>query len=80
MIRWPGIIKPGTVINDIGAHEDMMPTLLAAAGDPTVKEDLLKGKKVRRQILQGTPRRLQHDALFKGKVKNGRAGVHLLDR
>ena len=27
MIRWPGVIKPGTVINDIGAHEDMLPTL-----------------------------------------------------
>ena len=45
-IRWPGVIKPGTVINDIGAHEDMLPTLLAAAGDTTVKKDLLKGKKV----------------------------------
>jgi arylsulfatase len=44
-IRWPGVIKPGTVINDIGAHEDMLPTLLAAAGDTTVKEDLLKGRK-----------------------------------
>ena len=45
MIRWPGVIKPGTVINDIGSHEDMTATLLAAAGDTTVKEDLLKGKK-----------------------------------
>lgn len=42
-IRWPGVIQPGTVINEIVAHEDMLPTLLAAAGDPTVKEDLLKG-------------------------------------
>ena len=45
-IRWPGVIKPGTVINDICAHEDMLPTLLAAAGDTNVKEDLLKGKQV----------------------------------
>jgi len=45
MIRWPGVIKPGTVINEIGAHEDMFPTLLAAAGDTKVKEDLLKGRK-----------------------------------
>jgi arylsulfatase len=45
-IRWPGVIKPGTVVNDIGAHEDMMTTLLAAAGDATVKEDLLTGRKV----------------------------------
>ncbi len=46
VIRWPGVIKPGTVINDICAHEDMLPTLLAAAGDTTVKEDLLKGRQV----------------------------------
>jgi arylsulfatase A-like enzyme len=46
VIRWPGVIKPGTVINDIGAHEDMLPTLLAAAGDTKVKEDLLQGKMV----------------------------------
>jgi arylsulfatase len=46
LMRWPGVIKPGTVSNDLGAHEDMIPTLLAAAGDTTVKEDLLKGKKV----------------------------------
>lgn len=42
-IRWPGTIEPGTVVNDIGAHEDMLPTLLAAAGNPTIKEDLLQG-------------------------------------
>jgi arylsulfatase A-like enzyme len=46
VIRWPGVIKPGTVINDIVAHEDMLPTLLAAAGDTKVKEDLLQGKMV----------------------------------
>ena len=46
VIRWPGVIKPGTIINEIAAHEDMIPTLLAAAGDTTVKEDLLKGRKV----------------------------------
>ena len=51
-IRWPGVIKPGTVINDIGAHEDMMTTLLAAAGDPNVKSDLLKGKKVGEKIFK----------------------------
>ena len=45
-IRWPGVIKPGTISNDIYAHEDMLPTLLAAAGVPDVKEQLLKGMKV----------------------------------
>jgi len=46
LIRWPGVVKPGTIVNDIGAHEDMLPTLLAAAGDTTAKDDLLKGRKV----------------------------------
>ena len=45
-IRWPGVIKPGTIINDIASHEDMMPTLLAAAGDTNVIEDLKKGRTV----------------------------------
>jgi arylsulfatase A-like enzyme len=42
-IRWPGVIEPGTIYNDIFSHEDMMPTLLAAAGVPDVKEQLLEG-------------------------------------
>jgi arylsulfatase A-like enzyme len=46
MVRWPGKIKPGSVSNDIMAHLDWMPTLLAAAGMPDVKEKLLKGYKV----------------------------------
>jgi len=46
LIKWPGTIAPGTIVNDIAAHEDMLATLLAAAGDPTVKEDLLKGRKI----------------------------------
>ncbi|MGI9402710.1 MAG: arylsulfatase, partial [Rhizobiaceae bacterium] len=43
VIRWPGTIQPGTVINDMLAHEDMLPTFLAAAGEPDIKEKLLKG-------------------------------------
>ena len=46
VIRWPGVIKPGTIFNDIFAHEDMLPTLVAAAGDANVKTTLLKGMKV----------------------------------
>jgi arylsulfatase len=46
LVRWPGVIKPGTVDNNIYSHEDMLPTLLAAAGVRDVKEQLLKGMKV----------------------------------
>jgi arylsulfatase len=44
-IRWPGVIKPGTIVNEIGSHEDMLSTLLAAAGEPDINEKLLKGHK-----------------------------------
>ncbi|TLD43611.1 MAG: Arylsulfatase [Candidatus Jettenia ecosi] len=45
IIRWPGVIKPDTVINNIGSHEDVLPTLLATAGEPDIAEKLEKGYK-----------------------------------
>ncbi len=42
-IRWPGKIKAGSVLNGIVSHQDMLPTLLAAAGDPDIKQKLLNG-------------------------------------
>ena len=46
VVRWPGVLKPGTIHNEVMAHEDWMPTLLAAAGDPDVTQKLLKGTTV----------------------------------
>ncbi len=46
VIRWPGHIKPGSVLNGIGSHQDMLPTLLAAAGDPDVSKKLLNGYQI----------------------------------
>lgn len=43
MMRWPGVIKPGTEINHITSHEDFVPTLVAAAGEPDVTAKLLRG-------------------------------------
>jgi arylsulfatase A-like enzyme len=42
-IRWPGKIPAGVVSNEIISHMDWMPTFLAAAGDPGVKDKLLVG-------------------------------------
>jgi len=36
VIRWPGRIPAGRVLNGIGAHEDVLPTVLAAAGVPDI--------------------------------------------
>lgn len=43
MVRWPGKIKPGSVNNEIVHHMDWLPTFLAAAGEPDIKEKLKKG-------------------------------------
>ncbi len=43
MVRWPGKIKPGSTSNEIISHLDWLPTILAMAGDPDIKQKLLKG-------------------------------------
>ncbi|HLV67540.1 MAG TPA: arylsulfatase, partial [Polyangiaceae bacterium] len=46
VIRWPGKIPAGTVSNEIISHHDWLPTFLAAAGEPQIKEKLLGGHTV----------------------------------
>ena len=46
ILRWPGKIKPGQVSNEIAAHHDMLPTMLAVAGDTEVTNKLRAGYKV----------------------------------
>ena len=43
LIRWPGTVQPGTVINDIFSHQDWLPTLLSAAGEPDISNKLKSG-------------------------------------
>ena len=43
MVRWPGKIKAGSVSNEIMHHMDWLPTYMAAAGSPDIKERLKKG-------------------------------------
>jgi arylsulfatase A-like enzyme len=45
IVRWPGKIKAGAVSNEIVSHLDWLPTFLAAAGQPNVKDKLLTGHK-----------------------------------
>jgi arylsulfatase len=49
-VRWPGRFKAGTMLNDIVSHQDWLPTLLAAAGEPAIKEKLLDGHKAAGKI------------------------------
>ena len=43
VVRWPGKLQAGHVSNDITAHQDWFPTMLAAAGMPDANEKLLNG-------------------------------------
>jgi len=45
-VRWPGKIKPRSVFNGVASHQEWLPTLLAAAGEPRIKEKLLDGYQI----------------------------------
>ena len=45
-VRWPGHWPAGATLNGIVSHEDWLPTFAAAAGNPDIKEQLFKGKKI----------------------------------
>ena len=68
-IRWPGVIKPGTVSNEMFSHTDMLPTLLAAAGEPDIVEKLKKGHKTGNKTFKVHIDGYNLLPLFKGEVK-----------
>jgi arylsulfatase A-like enzyme len=45
LVRWPGVIKPGTVTTELMSHNDWMPTLCAIAGEPNIVNKCMKGYK-----------------------------------
>ena len=45
-VRWPGVIEPGSIVNEIMSHEDWMPTLAAAAGNDQLVERMKEGTTV----------------------------------
>ena len=44
-VRWPGVVKPGSVSNGVVHHMDWLPTFVAAAGDADIKQELLTSYK-----------------------------------
>jgi arylsulfatase len=43
LVRWPGVIKAGTITNELMSHNDWIPTLCAIAGEPDIVEKCKKG-------------------------------------
>jgi arylsulfatase len=46
VVRCPGKVKPNQVINGVMSGMDWLPTFVTAAGNPNIKQELLKGKKM----------------------------------
>ena len=80
LVRWPGVIKPGTIINEIFSQEDWLPTLLAAAGEPDIVEKLKKGYEANGKTWKVHARRLQLPAVLQGRGEEGPARGNLLLR
>ena len=81
MIRWPGKIKAGAVSNEIVSGLDWLPTLLAAAGEPDIKEKLLKGHEAAGKTFKVHLDGYNQLPYLTGQVeKSPRRGVLLLQR
>ncbi|UVE16024.1 arylsulfatase [Pseudomonas sp. LS44] len=70
LVKWPGVIKPGSRFNNMIAHNDWMPTLAAAAGNASLVADMAKGSQ-----LSGKQYRVHLDGynflpFFKGEAKD----------
>jgi arylsulfatase len=83
IIRWPGQIKPGSVENGIFSGLDWLPTLAAAAGNPNITDQLLKGVALEGRTYKNHLDGYNQMALLTGKGPSARhelfyfAGPHL---
>jgi arylsulfatase len=68
-IRWPGVVKPGTVYSDLFAHEDLIPTFAAAAGEPELVEKVKKGYQANGKTFKVHLDGYNLIPFFKGEVK-----------
>jgi arylsulfatase len=71
LVRWPGVIEPGTIVNDIFSQEDWLPTLLAAAGDPNIVEKLKQGYQANGKTWKVHLDGYNFLPFFKGEVAKG---------
>jgi len=70
-LRWPGVIEPGRVSNEIISHMDWIPTFLAALGAPEINEELLTGKTIGDKSYQVHLDGYNFLPYFKGVVDEG---------
>jgi arylsulfatase len=77
IIRWPNHVKPGTVENGIISGLDWFPTLVAAAGNPNITDQLLKGAKIGDRTYKNHLDGYDQTALLEGKGPSARHEVFM---
>jgi arylsulfatase len=78
VIRWPGVVKPGTRINDIFHHMDWTPTFLSYLGEPDIKEKLKKGHQAAGKTFKVHLDGYDQLALLKGEGPGTRMEIHYI--
>jgi arylsulfatase A-like enzyme len=71
IIRWPGQVRPGTVENGLFSGLDWLPTLAAAAGNPNITDQLLKGGYNQMDLLTGKGPSKRHELFYFGGANLG---------
>jgi arylsulfatase len=79
LIRWPGVVAPGTVINDIVSHQDWLPTLLTAAGEPDINAKLKKGHRAGDKTFKVYIDGFDQVELLAGKGPGKRENIYYFD-
>jgi arylsulfatase len=79
VVRWPGTVKPGTISNEIFSHEDWLPTLLTAAGEPDVVEKLKQGHQANGKKFKVHIDGYDQTALLSGKGESKREEIIYFD-
>ncbi len=72
MVRWPGVIKPGQVSNELMSHNDWMPTLASIAGEPDLTKKLLTGYKANGNTYKVHLDGFDQSSMLRGTAKSAR--------
>ncbi|MCV9963417.1 arylsulfatase [Pararhizobium sp. BT-229] len=81
MVRWPGVVKPGTQINDPVTLMDWLPTFATAAGIPDIKEEMKQGYQAGTKTFKVHLDGFDLTALLKGESKTPpRESVYYFDQ
>jgi arylsulfatase A-like enzyme len=79
MVRWPGVVEPDSVINDVTHHMDWLPTFLTAAGEPGIDAKLKKGHRVGDKVYRVHLDGYDQTTRLSGKGPHSRETVFFFD-